>query len=344
MPKAHSFGPDPDKIRQLAKLLRKANTGTLNSIELTTLVDEAAGTARSRNYRDMCAAAEVQGVELDEMAVTAVGEMFAQCHGPLAFTRDLVDCIDCDTDLVVRFWAISATKAANFLYHDLEHSDRNGFNLTRNLKAAIRTNPCIHQWPEKHPQFVSLAAVDGLNLDGVGWTFEDICRFIWETGQVGDSSGDWLEKVLDLVVADRSHVHFVEKSMLLKAFREVSREMIESELVKGLKAAGPESDVMRKARALIDRVRPLAHLVLDRQVKKGRSVKAERECLGLALDDHLDDVRETGGPGQSRHDYVKDHWPDLTTDLYKRRFKSPFQTALTFVHQYIMRGLRGELG
>jgi hypothetical protein len=343
MPNGSRFEPDKDKIRHLAALLRQAINHELNSSGLTTLVREAARIALSRNYPRMCSAAEVQGVCAEDLAVTSVGEMFALCHGSLGFVKDLVEFMDSDAAVVARFMAVAATKAGNFLFHTLEHSDRNGFNLTRNLKAALRTDHCFRQWPDEQPQFVTLVRCKDFHSNRIAWTQEEISRLVWVSGEIGDSASMWLEKVLELVVADPLRTHFVERSMLLQTFREVSRQMIEEELVRSLKSAGPESEVMRKARELIDTVRPLAHKMLDRFVEKGRLVKSERECLGLALDDYLDDMRETGEPGQSRYDYVKDHWPGLTTDHYKKRFKSPFQTTLSFVHQYIRRGLRGEL-
>ena len=329
---APTSGPVQPLNSELARQLRLWCDGNPESGTESYLLEFAIRIASLVNSTQLKAAAAAQGVNVRDLAVSAIGELFGASGLESSLARALKGYLNDEASTIARFKATVVTRTIQFAHSQLELNDPNGYRLMRNLRLAYKRHPRLKVGPVGECTHIMLADVTDPCLEARPWTLSELVILVCGHARKSANVGDWLEHFLEEVSSTPSRRHCLRTSEVEAAFRNADVLLAKGEIQARVEHEPVSPETRRAVANAITLVSHEGRARLDRFLEKGRLDSIAHNRLALALQDLIQDISHDGEGSLSRFEYVSRHWPNLDQATYATLLKSPFQTAVD--HMY----------
>jgi hypothetical protein len=309
--------------RDVPEYLRLYCNGDRGVRTIGILVEAAKYICTNRLSFKLKMTARCEGVsDPGDLATSAIGELFGQNHSELPLVRALDGTIQSDRDLANRFISIVYVHVWRWLYHQLEHTDPQGFNVTRLARRTLHDRR-LKAWPYDQPKFVCIANNSNLRQKAEPWKYNEILELCLRHYSCSANTSEWIMAIISEVNGTENKQAVIRVSMLMMACREASKQVSGQQFANQMPANHEDPGQTID----LSKVYALASEAVQKKIAwyySNKKIDANTKVLlELAISDYLKDLLELV-PLLSEFDYLKLHNAELAQTEYRRSLHSIF--------------------
>lgn len=313
-------------ISEVATTLRAYARGESRSGQCDQLVSFAAALPEQYLRRKIGAAARNEEVDDKTLSLSVIGGLFYSANeGHTPLQRALQEHLDAgDSELYLQFRRIVLRWTSQELFHRWKESDPVGARLQRNLKRSISRSQGLITFPADRPRWIALSQSPHNPGNYNVLPFGLLASIVAEE-HYGSSSPAEVAKALLQRAEERQRAPVaIELNTLLTLLREllIKHSEVALETLSGNQSINLEfTEAIQRSRtaACISVSEKLAKYQMNEKLSEH-----ETAPLRLALADLIDDCVD-GGPALTYYEYLSKHWPDLSRELYRNRYRTRFE-------------------